>query len=801
MRLYLFTFYFLFLSWNLFSQTVAVSGKVVDNTGIEVSFASIVFTKINDSMTTYGTLGLEDGSFSLTLKKDNYSVQVSVVGLVSKTFGFDLSNSKDTMDLGKLVIESETQLDEVVVRNTTSAVKLGLDKKEYDVSKDLLSKGGTLVDVMQNVPSVQVDGSGNLSLRGNANVLILLDGKPSGFASSAEFLRAIPASSIAKVEVITNPSAKFTAEGAAGIINIILKKGTVRKLNGSAEIFTGHRFNLGTNVNLNGATKTGSWFTNAGIGYSEPLGKSWISLNDFLADPDSTEQRSERLRKQLYVLLNVGGSKSLGEKQTLSGSVTYRRVKASNENTTNYEDFNDRTLTSVVNRAEEEDQKGSFFQGRTDYIIQLDTLGQKLEVGFSGELAQNDDNAQILENTLFPDSNNIGFDLSSNAENRQQFLVSTDYSLPFQKDSKLELGYLSTLGSTKNDYEVSTDTDTGIVDIPEFTNDSEYRENVHAFYAQYTQSWKTFSFKLGLRSETTDILIKANATDFQQKKNYTDLFPSAFFNYKPGKGNATFNLSLSRRIGRPYYKLVVPFSSYTDRRNIFVGNPDIDPRYISSVELAFSGKIFEKFQIIPTLYLRDTKNEMEFFVEKRTITVGSETREVFASTIANIGNYTAYGLELSIIHQPTNWWNIYLETTFNGFKQVGNVRGASFNGEGMLFYGRFNHTFNLLKSLKLQWQNNYRGPIETGQYRRKGIYYMNLGLSNTIFNDRYTLTLNYSDVLNSNKRIVTTYGDGFIRELTLQNRVPQLNISLSYRFDSKNRVKEGLQYDDVKIIN
>ena len=128
MRLYLFTFYFLFLSWNLFSQTVAVSGKVVDNTGIEVSFASIVFTKINDSMTTYGTLGLEDGSFSLTLKKDNYSVQVSVVGLVSKTFGFDLSNSKDTMDLGKLVIESETQLDEVVVRNTTSAVKLGLDK-------------------------------------------------------------------------------------------------------------------------------------------------------------------------------------------------------------------------------------------------------------------------------------------------------------------------------------------------------------------------------------------------------------------------------------------------------------------------------------------------------------------------------------------------------------------------------------------------------------------------------------------------------------------------------------------------
>lgn len=772
----------------------------MDESGAEVPFASVIFSKKNDSTITYGTLGLEDGSFSLALKKDNYIVEVSVVGLVTKSFNYNLNDRGDKIDLGKLVIQSETQLDEVVVRSTSSAVKLGLDKKEYDVSKDLLSKGGTLVDVMQNVPSVQVDGSGNLSLRGNSNVLILLDSKPSGFANSAEFLRSIPASSIDKIEVITNPSAKFTAEGAAGIINIILKKGTVRKLNGSAEIFTGHRFNLGSNLNLNGATKTGSWYSNMGIGYSEPLGKSWISLDDYLADPDSTEQKSERLRKQLYVLLNVGGSKSFGEKQTLSGSATFRSVKADNENNTEYEDFNNGTLNSIISRAEEEHQTGSFFQSRADYTIQLDTLGQKLEVGFSGEFATNNDNAQILENILFPESNNNGLDLTSNGENRRQYLVSTDYTLPFQKGSQLELGYLSTLGSTKNDYEVSTDTETGMVEIPEFTNDTQYRENVHAFYAQYTHSWNNISFKLGVRSETTDILINANATNYQQRKNYTDFFPSAFFNYKL-RGDATFNLSLSRRIGRPYYKLVVPFSSYTDRRNIFVGNPDINPRYINSVELAFSGKLVDKFQIIPTLYIRDTKNEMEFFVEKRTITVGSETREVFASTIANIGNYTAYGLELGILHRPTSWWNIYLETTFNGFKQVGNVRGASFNGEGLLFYGRFNHTFNFFKSIKMQWQNNYRGPIETGQYRRKGIYYMNLGLSNALFNERYTLTVNYSDVLNSNKRIVTTYGNGFIRELTLQNRVPQLNISLSYRFDSKSRVKEGLQYDDVKIIN
>lgn len=800
MKFYFSFFLLLLISVNLFSQSVDVTGNIVDGSGSEIPFASVVFTTNKDSINSSGTLANENGIFSLTLKKDDYVAVISVAGLVSKKFRFNFLNSEDSIELGELIIEAETQLEEVVVRNTTSATKLDIDKKVYDVSKDLISKGGTLLDVMQNVPSVQVDADGSLSLRGNANVLILLDGKPSGFTSGAEFLRSIPSSSIAKVEVITNPSAKFTAEGDAGIINVILKKGSVKKLNGSAELFTGYRLNIGTNVNLNGATKNGSWYTNTGIGYSEPLGKSRISLDNFQTTPDSTEQISDRLRKQVYALLNVGGSRNLNEKQTLSGSITYRKVKADNENFTNYEDFKDRELTSIINRSEEEEQKGNFVQGRTDYSILLDTLGHKLELGISGEFANDFDNARILESTLFPDPNDDGIDLTSNQENRRQFLLSADYILPLLKNAKFEIGYLATLSSTENDFEVSTASETGFVNIPEFTNKTEYRENVHAFYTQYGKSWEAFSFKIGLRSETTSILIKANASNFEQRKNYTDLFPSLFFNFTPGE-TGSYGLSFSRRIGRPYYKLVVPFSSYTDNRNIFVGNPDINPRYISSAELSYSGKAFEKFQINPTLYFRDTKNESEFFVEKSSITVGSETREVFASTIANIGNYTAYGLELGISYEPTNWWNIYLETTFNGFKQVGSFRGASFDGEGLLFYGRFNQTISLLKSMKFQWQNNYRGPIETGQYRRKGIYYMNFGLSNNIFNDKYTLTVNYSDVLNSNKRVVTSYGSDFIRELELQNRVPQINISLSYRFDSKSRVKEGLQYDDIKIIN
>ncbi|WP_289644724.1 outer membrane beta-barrel protein [Maribacter aestuarii] len=781
------------------AQEISTKGKIVDEFNSAVPYASVVFKSDTSADTVFGVLSEEDGSFSISLEKDRYTLEITVVGLQSTTSSIDLTSAGETYDLGAILLKT-VALDEVVVKNRNSPYKLNLDKKEYKVSGDLFSKGGTLSDVIQNVPSVQIDANGALSLRGSADIIVLLNGKPSGLTASTDLLRSIPASSIDKIEVITNPSGKYVAQGSAGILNIVLKKGKAKGFNGSVEIFGGHRLNAGSNININGANDKSSWYINSGVGYSEPKGKNSVELQNFETTPDRTSQNSERIRKQLYGLVNIGGAHDIRKNQNMSGSFTYRRANANNDNATFYNDFENTQLLASSERLEDENEKNDFLQGEINYSIELDTLGQVLKIGADGQFIQSTENSEITENETFPEMTFLNTDRTFSSEDNQRFLLSVDYELPLNKNQKLELGYLGSFKDITNDFEVVTGTGSEFVPIPEFTNSTTFRENIHSFYVQLGKKYEKIAYQLSLRSELTDIALNDANNTVVVDKNFTDWFPSAFINYNPNE-EEEYRLSFTRRILRPSGFIYLPFSSYTDERNIFVGDPDINPSYTFSSELGYSYKISNSLTLTPTLYFRNTEDEVEFFVEKRTITINEEEREVFASTLTNIGTYTAYGLELGVSYKPANWWDIYFESTFNGFNQKGNVRGASFDGTGVLIYGRLNHTVNLSKKLKVQWQNNYRGPIETGQYRRKGIYAMNMGLNYDIFKGNGAITLNVVDVLNSNIRRVTSFGSDFTRDLELQNRVRQINLSLSYRFDPKSKTKQGNQYDKNEIIN
>lgn len=799
MKLFFFACLFILSFTMTYSQEITTKGKILDEFNSTVPFASIVFKSNTSEDKVFGVLSEEDGSFSIMLTKDLYMLEITVVGLQSTIISIDLTSANKTYDLGNILLKS-VSLDEVIVKNRNSAYKLNLDKKEYKVSGDLFSKGGTLSDVIQNVPSVQVDANGLLSLRGSSDIIVLLNGKPSGLTSSADLLKSIPASSIDKIEVITNPSGKYVAQGSAGIINIVLKKGKAKGFNGSVEIFGGYRLNAGSNINLNGANEKSSWFINSGVGYSEPIGKNSVALNNFETIPNRTFQNSDRIRKQLYGLVNIGGSYDITKNQSLSGSLTYRKANANNDNSTFYNDFEDNLLLASSERLEVEAEKNDFLQGEINYSIELDTLGQLINFGANGQFTNNDENSEIVENSSFPEMTFLNTDRTMSAEENRRFLLSADYELPLKGNHKIELGYLGSFKLVENNFEVITGLGNAFVPIPEFTNSTEFQESIHGFYVQFGKKYNKIAFQLSLRSELTDIALKDENETTEIDKNFTDWFPSGFINYNPND-DEEYRLSFTRRIRRPSSFIFLPFSSYTDERNIFVGNPDINPSYTFGSELGYSLKISNSLSLTPTIYFRNTEDEVELFVEKQIITINGEEREVFASTLTNIGTYTAYGLELGVSYKPTNWWDIYFESTFNGFTQIGSVRGASFNGKGVLIYGRFNHTINLSKKLKLQWQNNYRGPIETGQYRRKGIYSMNIGLNYDIFKGNGALTINVIDVLNSNIRRVTSFGSDFTRDLELQRRVRQINLSLSYRFDPKSKTKQGNQYDKNEMIN
>ncbi len=795
------TLLFFLTSIYTYSQTILVSGQIKDNNQQELPFANIVFRSTTDEQKVYGTIGDEAGNFSVEVTKDIYNVEISVVSLAPKTIALDLTNSDSKKDMGSIVVNTEVALDEVVVKDNKSSYSINLDKKVYDVSKDVIAKGGTLTDVMQNLPSVQVESDGNVSLRGDNNVRILIDGKPSGLASSSDLFSTIPSSSIESVEVITNPSSKYAAQGTGGIINVVLKKGQKKRFNSSIELFGGYRFNSGFNGNITKNGETGSWYINAGVGYSEPKGVNNVfsqTPNDL---PTTSSQESDRIRNQYYYLVNIGGNKTIGEKNDISGSLTYRGAQSDNENNTFGQDFDNELLFAAFRRDEQEEENNNFVQGNLNYDIKLSENGHKFSLSLSGELTKDDESAMITAAETFPDEVETSKDNTSNEEERTRYVISADYTIPFKNKSMLELGYRSDFSSIENSFAVDRTIDGQVLNIPEFTDSTKYNEKVHAFYGQYAMTFNKLSIRLGLRTEISDIDITLGNTISENKKDFIDLFPSSFFTYDFNDANKV-QLSVSRRVNRPGSWMIVPFSTFTDDRNIFVGNPNINPSYVFASELGYTAKFSNKFSLFPTLFYRKTSNEMEFFVEKQQLTIGNESQEIFASTITNVGDYYSYGSEIGFSYKPFNWWDIYSEITFNGFKQRGSVRGVDFNGDGVLVSGRFNTKFSLFTSMKLQIQNYYRGPIETGQYSRKGFYGMNVGLSNNIFKNNGTIAVNVRDAFNSNKRIVTTTGEDFERDLELQFRVRQINVSLTYRFNQKkHNGKKGSQYDNFEIVN
>jgi len=302
---YFMKFYFFILLTTFsyikgYSQNTTVTGKIKDQTGNAVAFAHVIFTDANDAQKMFGCLTNENGNFEIEIPNLQYNLEVSVIGLKSTIKKIDLRSAKNKKDIGEIIIDVSVNLEEVVITANISAYKIELDKKVYTVTKDIANNGGSLVDVMENVPSVQVEVDGNISIRGNGNVRILIDGKINGLTNITSLLKTIPAGSIDKIEVITNPSSKYSSEGAGGIINVVLKKGKKKRLSSSVEVFSGIRLNSGANFNINKANEKYSWYVNSGLGYSEPKATNKVHVEYLTPIPSEYFQDAEIILKYCH---------------------------------------------------------------------------------------------------------------------------------------------------------------------------------------------------------------------------------------------------------------------------------------------------------------------------------------------------------------------------------------------------------------------------------------------------------------------------------------------------------------------
>ncbi len=731
-----------------------VTGRIVDaDGGSPLEFATVsIYT--SDSVLVTGAITNGDGTFSIDVKSGDYYAVIQFISYNDHNVdGISVNVKERVYDIGTVSLESKnTALDEVTVVGEKSEMVLSLDKKIFNVGKDLSNTGKSALDILDNIPSVTVDLDGNVSLRGSESIQILVDGKPSGLvtAGNTEALRSLQGSMIERVEVITNPSARYEAEGMAGIINIVLKKDQQKGVNGSFEGTIGYpqEYSFGANVNFR--REKINYFLNYNIRYHERPGSGSSSQYFTLSDTSYiTERENDRLRTGITNRLRGGADLYLNPNNilTLSFLVSYEDQL----NTTNvwYSDYtSNRDLLLQTHRIDTEKEDEKNFEFALNYDKQFSNKDHKLtavvqyledtetedsDIGetiaeASGEIIESDD---IVQKVL-------------NVESEKNFLVQADYVNPFGNDGKFEAGYRSEFRTITNPYTVEEKDENGNwTQLPEFTNDFDYTENVYAMYTQAGEKFGAFSLQLGLRAEYSDVRTYLHETDERNNRTYLDLFPTVHTTFEFNKLHA-IQLSYSRRINRPHFWLLNPFYSFSDPRNIRTGNPNLDPEYTHSGE---AGYLFRKegYDFYSGIYYRYTTGVIE-----RVNQIDDSTGITFVIPF-NLAQRQSYGLELNATARPAKWLTLSANANFYRSITEGEFDGESLNSDDYSWDLRGNARLRLPKNTDFQTIFFYRAPQQTTQGRRQSMYMLNMALSKDILKGKGTLTFNVRDVLNSRK--------------------------------------------------
>ena len=776
------------------TQKVKVNGKVIEKVSKQpLEYATITLINGKNPKALAGGITNAKGEYSIDVTPGIYDVKIEFISF--KPTEIKQKAIQGNIDLGTTALDEDAaQLNEVIIRAEKTTVEIKLDKKVYNVGSDLMVKGGTVSDVLDNIPSVSVDVEGNVSLRGNDNVKVLIDGKPSNAINIAEALRLIPADAIEKVEVITNPSARYDAEGGGGILNIILKKGKNLGLNGTFIASTGYPDNHGISGTINYKSKNFNLFTNQGYNYRNSPGNA-ITNSKYL-NSDNTirnyvDESRENDRYSKGYNGNFGIELYLNNSTSWTNTINYRKNSGDNRDNVFLKNYDSNYVYDYTrNRINEEDSNSENVEFTTNLTKKFKKDGHKLTI--DGSFSTNDDKNNALITDTATNTSAVLFDKTINNQTQNRNLLQADYVLPLGKGGQFEAGYRGDFSKLVTDYQVQND---GVIN-PNFTNTLEYKERVNALYTQYGMKVNKFSALFGLRWEDSNIDINQLATNDFNNKKYNNFFPSAFLTYEISDKSSA-SLSYSRRIQRPRGRMINPFSNLSSNVNIFVGNPDLDPAFTDAIDLGYI-KRWDKLTFNTSLYVNKTTDVFQF-ARRESGTFVNGTPVIISSPI-NLATEYRTGFEFTLNYSPYKWWK--LNGNFNFFRNEtqGNYVYTDFNNVEIT--QNFNNTatswFTRVTSkvtlpYKIDWQTNatYNGPQNSAQGRSLGNFSANLAFSKDIMKEKGTLAFNVSDVFNSRKRIMETYLPGIVSSYSeMQWRVRQFSLSFTYRFNKQKNDRE-----------
>ena len=788
---------------------VTISGNVIDEETKEpLEYATIVvFSKLKNAIITGGITDSK-GDFSIPVEIGAFDIRIEYIGFKTQI----IENKRITNDenIGKfsLILDVEA-LDAVEIIAERTTVEFRLDKKIYNVGKDLTVRGGTVSDVLDNVPSVSVDVEGNVALRGNDDVRILINGKPSGLVglNSTDTLRQLPAESIERVEVITSPSARYDAEGSAGILNIILRRSKLQGLNGAMTLNTSYPTQAGVSGNINYRTGNLNFFNTTGYSYRETPGNSYNNTEFFNGDNPSTFLKEERVfeRERKGLNTNLGVEWYVNKTSSFTASMVYRNSDNAS-NTTNILDEigSNNSITRNI-RLDPEIEDDKTIQYSLNYDNQFNGDSQhKLTFDFQYEKSEESETSLINQNRI--DVENV-----ETTEKQDRILLQADYVKPVGKEGQFEMGYRGQFQNLNSDFLVENTNDNGDTFFinTDLSNDLAFSQYVNAFYTQYgNKLGDKFSYLFGIRLEGTRVTIDQETSGDFEKKNYTQLFPTANLAYEISE-DASITLGYNRRIRRPRSYFINPFPSRSSATSIFQGNPNLDPSTSDAFDIGYLNR-FGKVTLSTSFYFQHATNTFNFITRETDLYYIFETNQTISQNDpdfdqinddfdlvpiikrgpVNLATNDRFGFEFTLSYRPTKKWN--LNGNFNVFQSItrGDFEEQNFDAENLSWFMRLNNKYTLPGEIDWQTRLFYRGPNETAQSISTGVFSTDLAFSKDLFEEKASLALRVSDLFNSRKRISESFTSNFRSDSEFQWRQRTYTMSFTYRFNQQKNQRQ-----------
>lgn len=732
-----------------------ITGLVEDTDGTPIPNATVAIYNQEESEIITGTSTEEDGGFSLMIEPGTYVLRISYVSYRTYRSNIDLS-AGEIMELETVTLQNEgAVMDELIVEGEQSYMQMNFDSRSFNVGNDITSLGGSALDVLDNVPSITVDYEGNVALRGNSGVQVLINGRPSSLVrNGTEALSSIPSNVIEEVEIITNPSARYSAEGTGGIINIKLMDDVTLGLNGSVQANTGYPQDHGLGANLNYHKNNINWFGNFEIEYENDPG-SGSTFQSFSGDTTyAYRESSESDETQKEGSAYFGADFFLPANQVLTLS---SRISLENEEEDSdvrytdydpgdsgvYRDVSDSwDIMQRINRNDVQENRENDFDVRLQYENRFEGSDHRLTADADFEFGQQDENSNLIERIEAGEGNPLNQRTFSDEQYREM-RFDTDYERPLGNNGRLEAGMRLNFDWMDNDYTIE-EQQNGQWVVPEnnlgVSDNFTFFENVNAVYTTLSGETGKFTYQAGVRAENTRIQTELDRTGEGSDQNYLDLFPSVFLSYTLNEKNS-FQVSYSRRIDRPWSRMLLPFTEISDTRNRRVGNPELKPEFGNSFELGYL-RYWDTGSVLSSVYYRHRTEVIE-----RVSTIDGQG--ITTTRPINLASEDSWGVEFSADQELFR--NLQLSGSLNIFQsdREGEYRDQIYTSSTGRVTGRLRVRWSFLDSWNFQSFLNYQSSQQTTQGNEGGSMFVGSGISKELLNNRATLSLNVRDLFNS----------------------------------------------------